>query len=70
MSAKDITLEDLGYLKEFKDDVIYYFRKRFDKNNIPEVDCINILILEKEVFANKNLTFEEIMIINKILEEI
>ncbi len=67
---KDITLEDLGYLKKFKDDVIYYFRKRFDKNNIPKVDCINILILEKEVFANKNLTFEEIMIINKILEEI
>ena len=58
---KDITLEDLGYLKKFKDDV---------KNNIPKVDCINILILEKEVFANKNLTFEEIMIINKILEEI
>ena len=67
---KDITLEDLGYSKKCKDDIIYYFRKRFDENNIPKIDCINIFILEKEVFTNKNLTFEEIMAINKILEEI
>jgi hypothetical protein len=67
-SAKEM-FEKLGYEREFKNNVIYYFKKiRIPKRNI--IYSINFIIDDKQIFINKNIEIEELQAINKQVEEL
>lgn len=61
--------EELGYERELKNNVIYYFKKiRIPKSYI--IYSINFIIDNKEIFISKNIDMKELQAINKQCEEL
>ena len=67
-TAKEM-FEELGYVQEIKNNVIYYFKKiDIPKSHI--IYDIDFIIDTKEIFISKTIDLEELKAINKQVEEL